>query len=57
MPVDYPRYLTEYRAAVEKPLGRITFAGVDTQMPCIEGAIASGWNAAAEIEKLIGKPH
>ncbi len=55
MPVDYPRYLTEHRAQVEEPVGRIAFAGVDSQMPCIEGAIESGWRAARETLRLLAQ--
>jgi len=53
MPIDYPGYLTQTRLEIAKPIGRIFFAGVDTEMPCIEGAISSGHRAASEVRQLL----
>ncbi len=55
MPVDYPGYLTRIRPQVERPVGRIFFAGVDTQMPCIEGAISSGYFAARQVRDYLAR--
>ncbi len=48
MPIDYPGYLSDKRPNVMKAVGRLSFAGVDTEMPCIEGAMVSGVRAASE---------
>lgn len=53
MPIDYPGYLTRQRAALERPAGRLVFAGVDTEMPCIEGAIVSAFRAAKQARELV----
>lgn len=55
MPVDYPGYLTRVRPQIAKPVDdRVFFAGVDTEMPCIEGAIVSGHRAAREVRAALG---
>ncbi|MBI4387240.1 MAG: FAD-dependent oxidoreductase, partial [Elusimicrobia bacterium] len=56
MPINFPGYLTQVRPRVAKPLGRIFFAGVDTDMPSIEGAIVSGARAADEAVRFLGRP-
>lgn len=53
MPIDYPGYLSRVRPELAKPVGRLFFAGVDTEMPCIEGAIVSGKRAADEARALL----
>lgn len=53
MPVPFPGYLTTVRPALAAPEGRFFFAGVDTQLPAIEGAVNSGILAAEGARKLL----
>jgi oxygen-dependent protoporphyrinogen oxidase len=48
MPVDFPGYLTGPRRDVAKPAAPFFFAGVDGELPCIEGALTSGLRAGKE---------
>jgi oxygen-dependent protoporphyrinogen oxidase len=46
MPVMGPGYLTKLQPVLRKPEGRLFFAGVDLEVPAIEGAMYSGFAAA-----------
>jgi oxygen-dependent protoporphyrinogen oxidase len=48
MPVDFPGYLTGPRRDVSRPAAPFFFAGVDGELPCIEGALSSGLRAGKE---------
>lgn len=56
MPIAYPGYLTKIRPDVAKPEGRLFFAGVDTQLPALEGAVYSGILAADNIRDFLKVP-
>ncbi len=53
MPLPYAGYLTKVRPRVARPEGRILFAGVDTQVPAMEGAISSALIASRQAEALL----
>lgn len=54
MPVPAPDYMLKVRPVVARPEGRYFFAGVDTQLPCLEGAVYSGFIAAQKVRKFLG---
>ncbi|MBI3547599.1 MAG: FAD-dependent oxidoreductase [Elusimicrobia bacterium] len=56
MPVPYPGFLSKVRPALAAPEGRYFFAGVDTQLPCFEGAVYSGLRAADAARKFLQTP-
>jgi oxygen-dependent protoporphyrinogen oxidase len=56
MPVAYPDFLMKVRPVLARPEGRYFFAGVDTQLPCLEGAVYSGYLAAQKVRKFLGVP-
>lgn len=49
MPVMGPGYLTKIQPVLRKPEGRLFFAGVDLEVPAIEGAMHSGFAAAENV--------
>lgn len=53
MPLAYPGYLSKVRPLLARPEGRIFFAGTDTQLPAMEGAIYSGYFAAEKAGALL----
>ncbi len=53
MPVIGPGYLTSLRPRLAEPWERIFFAGQETEMPYSEGAIVSGFRAAAEVRSRL----
>ncbi len=55
MPIPYPGYLSEVRAKLSKPWKGVFFAGVDTDLPAIEGAMAAGMRAAEEARALLSR--
>lgn len=57
MHVPYPRYLTEVTAKLEEPIGgKIFFAGVELDLPCLESAVWSGIEAAKRARAALGAP-
>jgi protoporphyrinogen oxidase len=48
MPVMGPHYLRDIQPVIAKPEGRYFFAGEDTQVPALEGAVYSGYYAARD---------
>lgn len=55
MPVPYPGFLSKVRPVLARPEGRYFFAGVDTQLPCFEGAVYSGAIAADAARQFLRK--
>ncbi len=53
MPLAFPGYLAQVRPIIARPEGRIFFAGTDTQLPAMEGAIYSGFYAAEKASALL----
>ncbi|MBI4387222.1 MAG: FAD-dependent oxidoreductase [Elusimicrobia bacterium] len=53
MPISYPGYLTQVRPILARTEGRFFFAGVDTQLPAVEGALISGLRAAAGARRFL----
>lgn len=53
MPIPYPGYLTAVRPILAKPEGRFFLAGVDTQLPALEGAFYSGLRAADAVRRFL----
>lgn len=51
MPLMGPGYLTQVQPVLRESEGRLFFAGVDTQIPAIEGAMISGFLAADQARK------
>lgn len=49
MPIMGPGYLTKVQPVLRKPEGRLFFAGVDLEVPAIEGAMYSGFAAAEDV--------
>lgn len=56
MPVPAPDYMTKVRPVLARPECRYFFAGVDTQLPCLEGAVYSGYLAAQRTRRFLGLP-
>lgn len=53
MPIMGPGYLTKIQPALRKPEGRLFFAGVDLEVPAVEGAMFSGMAAAEGARELV----
>ncbi len=56
MHIPYPTYVTDVAPALQASFGRIFFAGVDLDLPCMESAIWSGTEAARGVRAAIGAP-
>lgn len=55
MHVPGPGYLTELAPRLQEPIGgKIFFAGVELDLPCLESAVWSGCAAARDVKKALG---
>lgn len=54
MPIMGPGYFTEVQPKIARPEGRLFFAGVETQVPDVGGALYSGYYAAQQVRKFLG---
>lgn len=55
MPILAPGHLSGLGPRLREPDGRLFFAGVDTQVPAIEGAMYSGYQAAEQALRFLKK--
>lgn len=53
MPVIAPGHFTKVAPKLRETFGLLHFAGVDTQVPAIEGAIHAGFTAAESVRKAL----
>lgn len=53
MPIMGPGYLTKIQPLLRQPEGRLFFAGVDLEVPAVEGAMFSGIAAADGARELV----